>query len=188
MTIASRLATVRARIASACALAGRSPDDVTLVAVTKGFPADAVREAFAAGVRDFGESRVQEAAEKLPGLAAICREVTWHMIGHLQTNKVKTVLDLFDIIQSVDSLHLAEAISRRATLPVPAFLEVNVTGETTKYGLNLEDLPREFAHITRLPGIEVRGLMTVAPLADNRKRSGLFLTPARAFPGCPSME
>jgi hypothetical protein len=167
MTIASHLTAVRARIAAACARAGRSPDDVTLVAVTKGFPADAVREAFAAGVRDFGENRVQEAAEKLPHLAAIRREATWHMIGHLQTNKVKTVLDLFDIIQSVDSLHLAEAISRRAPLPLPAFLEVNVTGERTKYGLNLEDLPREFAHITRLPGIEVRGLMTVAPLTGN---------------------
>jgi pyridoxal phosphate enzyme (YggS family) len=167
MTIAGRIATVRARIEAACGNAGRSPDEVALIAVTKGFPPEFVREAFAAGLRDFGENRAQEAAEKLPALADIRPAVTWHMIGHLQTNKVKTILNLFDIIHSVDSFHLAEALSRRATQPVPAFLEVNAAAEPSKFGLTFDELPREFERISRLPSIEVRGLMTVGPIAPD---------------------
>ena len=167
MTIAERLVAVRARVESACARSGRSPGGVTLIAVTKGFPVEAVREAFEAGLRHFGENRVQEAAEKLPHLLDIRSDVTWHMIGHLQTNKVKTVLHLFDIIQSVDSFHLAEALSRRAPQAVSAFLEVNVAAEPTKYGLTLDELPREFDRISQLPNLEVCGLMTVAPIAAN---------------------
>lgn len=163
--IATRVASVRARIEAACARGGRAPDDVTIIAVTKGFPPDNVREAFQAGLRHFGENRAQEAAEKLPALADFRPEVTWHMIGHLQTNKVKTVLGLFDIIQSVDSFHLAEALSRRAPHSVPAFLEVNAGGEPSKFGLAFEELPREFDRIARLPNLEIVGLMTVAPLA-----------------------
>lgn len=167
MTIADRIAAVSARIAAACRRAGRSVDDVTLIAVTKGFSADVVRQAFEAGQRDFGENRAQEAAEKLPALAGIRPAVTWHMIGHVQTNKVKTVLGLFDIIHSVDSFHLAEALSRRAPHAVPAFLEVNAGSESTKYGFSLNGLPHEFGRISRLPNIDVRGLMTVAPIASN---------------------
>ncbi len=167
MTIADRIAAVSARIEAACGRAGRPVGDVTLIAVTKGFSADAVRQAFEAGVRDFGENRAQEAAEKLPALTDIRPAVTWHMIGHLQTNKVKTVLGLFDIIHSVDSFHLAEALSRRAPHAVPAFLEVNAASETTKYGFSLDGLPHEFGRISRLPNIDVRGLMTVAPIASN---------------------
>ncbi len=165
MTIADNLAAVRRRIEAACARSGRQPAEVTLIAVSKGFPASSVREAYEAGARDFGENRAQEAADKLSWLAGIRADVTWHMIGHLQTNKIKTVLDLFDIIHSVDSFHLAEALSRRAPHAVPAFLEVNVAAESTKFGLTLDELPREFERICRLPGIEVRGLMTVAPIA-----------------------
>src|SRR5574341_2686598 len=163
-SIDSRITEVRTRIDAACARASRSADEVTLIAVTKGFSADFVREAFHAGIRHFGENRAQEAAEKLPALADLRPEVTWHMIGHLQTNKVKTVLGLFDIIQSVDSFHLAEALSRRAPHSVPVFLEVNVTAEPTKFGLPLEELPKEFDRTYRLPNLEIRGLMTVAPL------------------------
>jgi hypothetical protein len=126
-----------------------------------------LRQAFDAAQRDFGENRAQEAAEKLPALADIRNGVTWHMIGHLQTNKIKTVLGLFDIIHSVDSFHLAEALSRRAPHAVPAFLEVNAAFETTKYGFSLDELPHEFDRISRLPNIDVRGLMTVAPIASN---------------------
>lgn len=163
MTIADNITRVHGRIKTACERAGRSPDSVTLIGVTKGFSADAVREAFDAGVRHFGENRVQEAAEKLPALEDIRGHVTWHMIGHLQTNKVKTVLGLFDIIHSVDSFHLAEAISRRATGTVPAFLEVNVAREPSKFGFPLDDIRQEFDRISRLPNLAVRGLMTVAP-------------------------
>jgi pyridoxal phosphate enzyme (YggS family) len=165
MTIADRIATLHARIAAACDHAGRPTGDVTLIAVSKGFAPDYVRQAFEAGLRDFGENRVQEAAEKLPALQDIRPQVTWHMIGHLQTNKVKTVLNLFDIIHSVDSFHLAETISRRATHTVPAFLEVNAAAEPSKFGLTFEQLPGEFERIAGLPRIEVCGLMTVAPIA-----------------------
>lgn len=168
-TIAERLEAVRLRIADACQRAGRSPDEVTLVAVVKGFPPEVVREAAAAGIRNFGENRVQEAQAKLPHLADLSPRPTWHMIGHLQSNKVKTALNLFDIIQSVDSLHLAEAISRRvpSSARVPVLLEVNVAGDPTKYGFSSEELPAQAEAIRRLPGLDVRGLMTVAPMAED---------------------
>jgi len=168
-TVAERLQAVRLRIADACARAGRSPDEVTLVAVTKGFPPEAVREAAAAGVRHFGENRIQEAQAKLPALGDLSPKPTWHMVGHLQTNKVKTALNLFDIIQSVDSFHLAEAINRRAPQPdrVPVLLEVNVAAETAKYGFSPDELPSQAEAIRRLPGLDVRGLMTVAPITDD---------------------
>ena len=171
-TVAERLQAVRLRIADACARAGRSPDEVTLVAVTKGFPPEAVREAAAAGVRHFGENRIQEAQAKLPALGDLSPKPTWHMVGHLQTNKVKTALNLFDIIQSVDSFHLAEAINRRAPQPnrVPVRLEVNVAAEPAKYGFSPDELPSQAEAIRRLPGLDVRGLMTVAPMTDDREQ------------------
>jgi pyridoxal phosphate enzyme (YggS family) len=163
MSIAKRIAEARERIAAACARSGRSPDAVTIIAVTKGFGPDAVREAVAAGIRDIGENRVQEAEAKIAALAEL--DVRWHMIGHLQTNKVKTVLSLFDTIHSVDSIHLAEAISRRAPGPVPVFLEVNVADEASKGGVSLAELPKTHEIIAALPNLDVRGLMTVAPIA-----------------------
>jgi len=162
-TIAQRLEFVRQSIASACLRTGRSPDDITLVAVTKGVSPEAIREAVAAGVNHLGENRIQEAEAKRPELAGLAPSVTWHMIGHLQTNKVKTAIGLFDIIHSVDSLHLAEAISRRASSRRRIFLEVNVVAEPSKYGFTFEELPRQHEPIARLPSIDVRGLMTVAP-------------------------
>ena len=166
-TIAERVEAVRLQIADACRRAGRSPEAVTIVAVSKGFPPEAVREAFSAGLSQFGENRVQEAQAKLPLLAGLAPRPTWHMVGHLQTNKVKTALGLFDIIQSVDSLHLAQEISRRApqSVRVPVLLEVNVAGEAAKYGFTPEELPARAEEVRALPGLEVRGLMTVAPLA-----------------------
>jgi hypothetical protein len=165
--IAERLEEVRLRIARACERGGRSPDGVTLVAVVKGFPPEVVRQGAAAGIRHFGENRVQEAQAKLPLLADLSPLPTWHMVGHLQTNKVKTALSLFDIIQSVDSLHLAETISKRvpSSVRVPILLEVNVGGDPAKYGFSPEELPAQAEDIRRLPGLEARGLMTVAPMA-----------------------
>lgn len=165
-TIAGRLLAVRARIEAACLRSDRPADAVRLVAVSKGFPPEAIRAAAAAGVRHFGENRVQEAEEKRPALTGLPPDVAWHMIGHLQTNKVKTALGLFDIIQSVDSLHLAEAISARAPGRVPVFLEVNVAAEPSKHGFNLDELPGAFKAVAVLPHLEVRGLMTVAPPAE----------------------
>lgn len=165
--IAERVEQVRLCIAAACRRSGRSRGEVTLVAVTKGVPPEAIVEAAGAGLRHFGENRVQEAAGKRAALSALPPDVVWHLVGHLQTNKVKTAIGLFDIIHSVDSVHLAETISKRAQSPVPVFLEVNVTQEPTKYGFSLDELPRAHAVVTRIPGVDVEGLMTVAPQADN---------------------
>jgi len=163
-TVAYRIEEVRRRIASACQRSGRAPEEITLIAVTKGSAARAIREAYAAGIRHFGENRVQEAQGKIPVLPEL-QGVTWHMIGHLQTNKVKTAIGLFDIIHSVDSLHLAEEISRRAPHTVPAFLEANVAGESSKFGMSLREISERYESIAALPKLEVRGLMTVAPIA-----------------------
>ena len=167
--IAERLETVRLRIAGACQRAGRSPDEVTLVAVVKGFPPEVVRQATAAGIGHFGENRVQEAQGKLPLLADLSPRPTWHMVGHLQTNKVKTALNLFDIIHSVDSSHLAQAISRRVSpsVRVPVLLEANIAGDPAKHGFSPEELPAQAEAIRRLPGLDVRGLMTVTPMAQD---------------------
>ncbi|HEY5640761.1 MAG TPA: YggS family pyridoxal phosphate-dependent enzyme [Dehalococcoidia bacterium] len=163
-TTAARLAQVRERIAAACERSGRSPQEVTLIAVSKGFGAAAVREAAAAGVTDIGENRVQEAADKRPELGGL-GGVTWHMIGHLQRNKVKAALGLFDVIHSVDSLRLAEAISNRALSNVPVFLEVNVSQEPTKTGFTIAEVADAYGAARRLH-LDIRGLMTVAPLAE----------------------
>lgn len=171
MTIADRVLDVNRRIAAACSRAGRSLSEVTLIAVTKGVPPEAIREIVDAGVRHLGENRVQEGEEKRKLLANLPLEVVWHMIGHLQSNKVKTATGVFDIIHSVDSLHLAEAISRRALTTVPVFLEVNVAGEPSKYGFSLDELPHSYARTSSLPNIEVRGLMTVAPQADSAEEA-----------------
>jgi len=167
VTIAENLARVRERIAAACARAGRSPDEVTLIGVSKGFPAEAVAEALNAGLEDAGENRIQEAVEKIEALAALGRRPRWHLVGHLQTNKVKTAAGLFAIIHSVDSVRLAEAISRRAREPVPILLEVNVAQEASKFGFAPQEVAGALGEMAPLPNLEVRGLMTVAPLAGD---------------------
>lgn len=165
MTIAENLARVRERIAIACQKAGRLPEEITLVAVTKGVGPEKILEACSLGIRHLGENRVQEAQGKLSALRQL--DITWHMVGHLQTNKVKLALELFHTIDSVDSLPLAQALSRRATAPFPVLLEVNVSGEATKFGFTPHALPRALEEIARLPNLEVRGLMTVAPLVED---------------------
>jgi pyridoxal phosphate enzyme (YggS family) len=172
--IADNLRSVRERVAAACERAGRSPDEVTIVGVSKTFSPPLVVEACRAGLRDIGENRVQEAADKIPAVEALGPRPRWHLVGHLQTNKVKTALGLFDIIHSVDSLRLAEFISRHAeTLPLrqagplPILLEVNVTGEGSKFGLRPEETGWALEQIALLPGLAAQGLMTVAPLVDD---------------------
>ncbi|HAL62585.1 MAG TPA: YggS family pyridoxal phosphate-dependent enzyme [Chloroflexi bacterium] len=171
--IAANLERVRERMADAARRADRNPEEITLVAVTKAIEPAMVKQAIALGLRDFGENRVQEAEWKIPLLP----EATWHMIGHLQRNKVKKALLIFDMIHSVDSLRLAQEIDRRASrigARVPVLLEVNLSGEATKYGFRMaprvtrgEEKETFFSYveeILRLYHLEVRGLMTMAPL------------------------
>ncbi len=167
MGIADNLMRVRERIAAACCRAGRSPEEVTLVGISKGFPVEAVADAYAAGLRDVGENRVQEAVSKIETLAVRGVRPRWHLVGHLQTNKAKTAIDLFAILHSVDSLRIAEALSRRASEPVPILLEVNVAREASKFGFAPEELASALSAIAKLPNLDVRGLMTVAPQTDD---------------------
>ena len=165
MSIAENLARVRERLDRACQKAGRLPEEITLVAVTKGVGPEMISQAHSLGIRHFGENRVQEAQEKISALKPL--DITWHMVGHLQTNKAKLALELFHVIDSVDSLPLAQALSRKAPAPLPILLEVNVSGEATKFGFLTEALPPALEEIARLPNLEVRGLMTVAPLVKD---------------------
>ena len=167
MSIADNILAVQTRVAAAARRAGRCPEDVTLVAVSKGHPASAVREAYAAGLRHFGENRVQEAEGKLASLRDIRSQVTWHMVGHLQTNKAKAALQLFDIIQSVDSVRLGETLDAKATGPVGVFLEVNVAGEASKGGLPPDQVAETLKALSRCPNLRVGGLMTIAPLVED---------------------
>jgi pyridoxal phosphate enzyme (YggS family) len=165
--LAARLAGVRQRIRAACDRSGRDASGVRLIAVTKGHGPDAVVAAWRAGVRDFGENRVQEASSKVAALRAIDVSVRWHLVGHLQRNKVRAARDRFDIIHSVDSRRLADALSDQAPRTVPVLIEVNVGGEESKFGMAPADAPGLAAHIANLPGLDLVGLMTVAPQADN---------------------
>jgi len=163
MTIEQNVQELQQRIAAACERAGRSPGEVTLVAVTKAIEVPAIEAAFNAGIRNFGENRVQEAKPKIEQLEGLRADLTWHMVGHLQTNKAKTAVDIFDIIHSVDSLRLAETLSRHSQKKLPVFIEVNVSAEATKGGFGLPEVDEAIRQIGRLPNIEIEGLMTIAP-------------------------
>ncbi len=169
-----RLAGVEARLAAACARVGRERDEVRLLTVTKTQGPDAVAEAMAAGLTLFGENRVQEARAKIPLCAAAA---TWHLIGHLQSNKVREAVQLFALLQAVDSLRLLELVDRAAaeagrTLPV--FLEVNVSGERSKNGFAPEGVPEALAAANRLTHVEIRGLMTIPPVARDVEEARPF--------------
>jgi pyridoxal phosphate enzyme (YggS family) len=164
--IRDNLAAVRARIADACARSGRDPQTVTLVAVTKVFPADYVEQAIAAGVTDVGENRVQEARDKKPLVTGSAR---WHLIGHLQSNKAKDAVKLFDVIQTVDSIDLAEKIARAADAAgkrQEVLLQVNVGGEEQKSGAAAADLDSLARAARGLGALDVRGLMTIPPIGE----------------------
>ena len=171
-SIASNLERVRERIAAAGARVGRDPAEVTLIAVTKTWPAETVLEAINAGVTNLGENRVQEAVAKATAVEIATRNSqlatpSWHLIGHLQTNKVRDALGVFGNIHSVDSEKLLAAISKSATTPVNIFLEVNVAGEESKFGLSPNQVAGMVELARSLPGIQLTGLMTVAPRASN---------------------
>jgi pyridoxal phosphate enzyme (YggS family) len=165
--ISRNLDAVRARIAAAAERAERSSGDITLVGVSKTHRPDAVAAAFAAGLRDFGENRVGEAAAKIDALRARGIAPRWHLVGHLQRNKVAAALNLFDILHGVDSERLAEAISAAATRSVRVFIEVNVAGEASKFGVAPGEAAGLAERIGALPNLDLLGLMTVAPQVDD---------------------
>ena len=163
MDLAANLEAVQRRIADACARAGRDPASVQLLAVSKGHPPDVVREALDLGLTLFGENKVQEAKAKIPLCPGRAR---WQMIGHLQTNKAREAVELFEMIQSVDSLHLAVEINKRAeqaAKTIPVLLEVNLAGEASKFGYRPEQLLADLEQINALPRLSIHGLMTMAP-------------------------
>ena len=163
MSLAENLKSIQQRIIDACARAGRAPESVTLIAVSKTHPPDAVAEAAKLGLMTFGENKVQEAKAKIP----LCPgRLRWHMLGHLQTNKCRDAVALFEMIQSVDSLYLAEELNKRAeqaSKPLPILLEVNIEGEASKFGYRPEKALEDLERINALPRLEIHGLMTVPP-------------------------
>ncbi|PJF27176.1 MAG: YggS family pyridoxal phosphate-dependent enzyme [Phototrophicales bacterium] len=178
--IVDNLARVQEQIAAACARAGRDPASVKLIAVSKTHPVEPILVALEAGVQHLGENRVEEAESKIPAVdARAAHRATWHMIGHLQSRKAKDAVPLFPVIHSVDTVKLAGKLSRAAVeagRTVDIFLEVNVSGEASKAGFNahdwqtnparLEQLQADFLTIDALPGLRLRGLMTMAPIVE----------------------
>ena len=161
------LARVEERISRVCIRAGRSRDEVTLVAVSKTKPVEMLREACGLGVRVFGENKVQEIRDKYEEMPP---DTEWHMIGHLQTNKVKYIVDKVKLIHSVDSVKLAETIEKEAAkhnISVDILLEVNVAEESSKFGLKTVEVIPAFEQIAQLPHINIRGLMTIAPFVED---------------------
>jgi PLP dependent protein len=176
--IAARIAQIRDRIAAAARRAARQPAEITLVAVSKTHGPDLVRAALAAGADAFGENRVQEAGPKIAALADLSPRPRWHLIGHLQRNKARLAAEIFDLVESVDSLRLAEALDRHADelgRRLPILLQVNVSGEASKEGFALaggvanraayDQLCADLERVVALPQLEVRGLMTIAPIS-----------------------
>ncbi len=150
-------------------LRARIPAGVTLLAVTKAVPPERIDATIAAGISVFGENKIQEAKAKIP---AVSSRAHWHFIGHLQTNKAREAVELFELIHSVDSLKLATDLNKcaeRAGKTQPILLEVNVAGEASKFGLKPDDLPAALEQINRLPRLQVEGLMTVAPLVRDAR-------------------
>ena len=166
--IAENLASVRERIARAAARVGRDPRSVRLVVVTKGVGADLIREVVEAGADCLGENRVQEARQKLAVLGDL--PVKWHMVGHLQTNKVKYVIGMFEMIHSLDRLSLAEELDRRAgqrRTTVDVLVQANVSGEQTKFGVAPEETVEFIRQVSRFEHVKVKGLMTMAPFVPD---------------------
>ncbi|HLW59933.1 MAG TPA: YggS family pyridoxal phosphate-dependent enzyme [bacterium] len=178
--IGANVARVRARIAEAVQRCGRRPEGVQLIAVTKTVGVDRIREAVACGLRVLGENRVQEARAKVPEVGG---GVSWHLIGGLQRNKVKDALRLFQAIHSVDSLELAEEISRRGAQrggdPVGVLIEVNISGESQKHGIAPGEAEGLVSRVMRLPGLRLRGMMGMAPLVETAEAARPFFRQLR---------
>ncbi len=171
MTIATSLADIRARIDAACRQAGRDPASATLVAVSKKQPPEAIREAYQAGQRDFGENYAQELRDKQAALADL-PGIRWHALGPLQTNKAKYVAGKVELLHTLDRVELARELVRRAGgTPVRALVEVNIGREPQKGGVLPEELPARLAELAAVEGIELRGLMCIPPVAEEPEAS-----------------
>lgn len=169
--VQENLRSVQSKIEAACRRSGRDPKEVTLIAVSKTKPIQMIQEAIEAGKKEFGENKAQEMKEKQETLP---KDIKWHFIGHLQTNKVKYVVGRAALIHSVDSLHLAEAIEKESTkqnLVSDILVEVNVAQETSKYGLKTEEVEQLIREIAKLPHIHVCGLMTIAPYVEDPEQN-----------------
>ena len=167
-TIEKRLQAVKSRIARACAAAGRNPRDIVLVAVSKTFPADAVRAAHAAGQRDFGENHAQDAVAKIDALGDL--DVVWHFIGPVQSNKTRTIAARFAWVHSIDRLKIAERLAAQrpeALPPLQACIQVNVSGEATKSGVAPAEAPALARAVAALPRLQLRGLMAIPEPTDD---------------------
>lgn len=174
MSIAENLADVRRRVAEAARRAGRSPDEVTLVAVSKTFGPDAVREAWTAGQRDFGENKVQEALQKIAATAD--RQIRWHLIGHLQSNKARRAAGAFACIHSIDSLDLIEKLDAAASSSTPpatpeVLIQVDLAGETTKFGVPEKDAERCVRAAVEAKSLRLAGLMLMPPWNDDQEQT-----------------
>lgn len=167
---------VQYNIDNICKSINRDRSQVTLIAVSKTKPVEMVQEAYEAGIRDFGENKVQELCNKYEQMP---KDIRWHMIGHLQRNKVKYVIDKAYLIHSVDSIRLAEEISKEALkkqLVVNILVEVNVAKEDSKFGTTLEESEYLIREIAKLPGIQIKGLMTIAPFVENAEDNRSYFT------------
>ena len=180
--IRERLEKVQNSISEAVKASGRDEKDVTLIAVSKTKPVEMIKEVYDAGIRDFGENKVQEIIDKYPKLPS---DIRWHLIGHLQTNKVKYIIDKVCMIHSVDSLKLAQEISRQAikhNVTADILIDVNVAGEDTKFGVKPEDTLSLCEKISTLANVRIRGLMTVAPFVDDPEENrAVFCTLRQLF-------
>jgi hypothetical protein len=178
-SLTERLDLVRENIRAACRRAGRDVSEVELVAVSKTKPVSDIQVVYDAGIREFGENKVQEMNEKQ---AVLPSDINWHMIGHLQRNKVKNVVGTTKLIHSVDSIRLAEEISREAQKKqcvADILLEVNVAGEETKFGFTPEETLAAAEEVGRLPGLHVKGLMTSAPFVENAEENRKYFRKLR---------
>ena len=177
--IKENLEEVEARITRACERSGRERSEVTLISVSKTKPAEMLQEAYDAGSRDFGENKPQEIREKYPQLPT---DIRWHMIGHLQRNKIKYIIDKVCMIHSVDSIRLAEAIDEEAKkhgIIMPVLIEVNVAEEDSKVGVHLDEAESLIRQISELSNIQVQGLMTIAPFTENAEDNRIYFRKLR---------
>jgi len=184
LSIAENLERVRKQIAHAAAKAGRTVDEIELVAITKTHPAEKVREAIEAGQTLFGESRVQEARVKIPELPS---NLHWHYVGHLQKNKIRHALPLFELFHGVDSLALAQEMNRIAAdegLHPRVLLEVNVAGEGSKFGFSPDKLREQMEELLALQRLSILGLMTIPPLADKGEEWRRYFVQLRESRDC----
>jgi hypothetical protein len=179
MSLESNLKQVEEKISAACEKAGRDRSEVTLIAVSKTKPVEMLQEIYDLGIREFGENKVQELCDKIEVLPD---DIRWHMIGHLQTNKVKYIVGRTALIHSVDSLHLAEEIEKQAAkrdVTVSILIEVNIAEEESKFGIRKEETITLVRQIAALPHLRIEGLMTIAPYVEEPEENRLYFRQIR---------